>query len=42
MHELETETQPQRRKRSFTKVVERLFIKKADHVFVVSENIADW
>lgn len=42
-HELETETNGSRglRKR-LGKWVERLLIRRADHVFVVSENIADW
>ncbi|MDR9498526.1 MAG: glycosyltransferase family 4 protein [Hydrogenovibrio sp.] len=42
-HELETETNGSRGfRKKLGKWIERLFIKKADHVFVVSENIADW
>lgn len=42
-HELETETNGSRGfRKKLGKWVERLLIKKADHVFVVSENIADW
>ena len=42
-HELETETHSLKGiKKKLAKVVERIFIKKADHIFVVSENIADW
>lgn len=42
-HELETETNGSRGfRKKLGKWVERLLVKKADHVFVVSENIADW
>jgi glycosyltransferase involved in cell wall biosynthesis len=42
-HELETETNGLRGlRKKIGKWVERLLIKKSDHVFVVSENIADW
>jgi glycosyltransferase involved in cell wall biosynthesis len=42
-HELETEISGSHGyKKKLRKLVERLLIKKADHVFVVSENIADW
>jgi glycosyltransferase involved in cell wall biosynthesis len=42
-HELETEISVSHGyKKKLRKLVERLLIKKADHVFVVSENIADW
>lgn len=42
-HELETETHGLMGLRKYLfKLVEFLFIRKADHVFVVSENIADW
>ena len=42
-HELETETHSLKGiKKKLAKVTESVFIKKADHVFVVSENIADW
>jgi glycosyltransferase involved in cell wall biosynthesis len=42
-HELETEISGLRGyKKKLRKLVERLLIKKTDHVFVVSENIADW
>ncbi len=42
-HELETETHSLKGiKKKLAKVVERIFIKKVEHIFVVSENIADW
>lgn len=42
-HELETETHSLKGiKKKLAKFVECFFIKKADHVFVVSENIANW
>ena len=42
-HELETETNGlSGTKKLFSKIVESVLIKKADHIFVVSENIADW
>lgn len=42
-HELETETHGLKGiKKRLAKVVESIFVKKADHIFVVSENIADW
>ena len=42
-HELETETNNLKGlRKQFSKLLEYLLIKKADHVFVVSENIADW
>lgn len=42
-HELETETNGSKGfRKKLGKWVERLLIKKADHIFVVSENIADW
>jgi len=42
-HELETETNGSKGSRkSLGKWMERLLIRRADHVFVVSENIADW
>jgi glycosyltransferase involved in cell wall biosynthesis len=42
-HELETEQEGILGiRKKFAKILERIFIKKADHVFVVSESIADW
>ena len=42
-HELETETNGSYGiRKKLGKWVERLFIKKVDHIFVVSENIANW
>ena len=41
-HELETETNELRGIKSLAKIVEFIFINTVDHVFVVSENIADW
>jgi glycosyltransferase involved in cell wall biosynthesis len=42
-HELETETNGARGlRKKLAKIVERLLIQKPDHIFVVSENIADW
>jgi glycosyltransferase involved in cell wall biosynthesis len=42
-HELETEIKNLKGlRKKFSKLLEYLLIKKADHVFVVSENIADW
>ena len=42
-HELETETVNSRGiRKKLAKLVERLLIRKADHIFVVSENIANW
>ena len=42
-HELETETNGLKGLRKISsKLVESLFINKVDHIFVVSENIADW
>ena len=42
-HELETETHSLKGiKKKLAKIVERIFIRKADYIFVVSENIADW
>jgi glycosyltransferase involved in cell wall biosynthesis len=42
-HELETESYGTSKVRIFlTRIIEKLLIKKADHVFVVSESIADW
>ncbi len=42
-HELETETQTARGVRKLlARIVERLFVAACDHVFVVSESIADW
>lgn len=42
-HELETETNGLRGlRKKLSKLIEWLLIKKVDHIFVVSENIADW
>ena len=42
-HELETETYNLKGlRKQFAKCLEYLLIKKVDHVFVVSDNIADW
>jgi glycosyltransferase involved in cell wall biosynthesis len=41
-HELETEVDPKGLRKKLSKWLEYLLIKKADHIFVVSENIADW
>ena len=41
-HELETETNSIGSRKFISKLVERYFISKADHVFVVGEKIADW
>lgn len=42
-HELESETNGSKGiRKNIAKLVERILIKKVDHVFVVSENIADW
>ena len=42
-HELETETSNLKGlRKQLSKWLEYLFIKKVDHIFVVSENIADW
>ena len=42
-HELETETNNLKGlRKKFSKILEYLLIKKVDHIFVVSENIADW
>ena len=42
-HELETETNGTSGVRKiFAKLIERILISQVDHVFVVSENIADW
>lgn len=42
-HELETETQSSSGlRKKVAKYVERILIKNVDHVFVVSESIADW
>jgi len=42
-HELETETNNLKGlRKKISKILEYLFIKKADHIFVVSENIAHW
>ena len=42
-HELETETNGLKGlRKKLSKLVERSFIHQVDHIFVVSENIADW
>ena len=41
-HELETETNSIGSRKFISKLVERSFIYKADHIFVVGEKIAEW
>ena len=42
-HELETETHSLKGlRKKLNKLIERLFILRCDHIFVVSENIANW